>query len=193
MLQYDKGRWNGDGKFEVRSYLDRPPRLLLGAMAALQSDRQLGFDRMMDYFQSAATKFSKSAAPEFRFPGRDLDRLYKPSHSHKGKEGTDCSACGTAALEQRLERRSNHPAVHYGLIASGNAVMRSAAHRDRLRNTWGVRCFEMEAAGLGNRFPCVIIRGIGNYSDDHKNDHWQDYATATAAAYAKDLLRVVQP
>lgn len=162
-------------------------------MAALQSDRQLGVDRMMDYFQTAATKYSKSASPEFRFPGRGLDRLYRSSNLHKGQEGSDCSACGTAALQHRLERQSNHPAVHYGLIASGNADMRSAAHRDRLRDTWGICCFEMEAAGLGNRFPCVVIRGIVNYSDDHKNDRWQDYSTATAAAYAKDLLRHVQP
>jgi nucleoside phosphorylase len=162
-------------------------------MAALQSDHQSRLDKMMDYFQIAATKFSRSAAPEFRFPGRGQDRLYKPSHLHKGNEGSDCSACGTAALQPRLERQSNHPAVHYGLIASGNATMRSAAHRDRLRDTWGVRCFEMEAAGSGNRFPCVIIRGIANYSDDHKNKHWQNYATATAAAYAKDLLRHVRP
>jgi nucleoside phosphorylase len=47
---------------------------------------------------------------------------------------------------------------------------------------------ETEAAGLMNDFPCLVIRGISDYSDSHKNDRWQPYAAATAAAYAKELL-----
>lgn len=39
-----------------------------------------------------------------------------------------------------------------------------------------------------NDFPCLVIRGISDYSDSHKNDRWQPYAAATAAAYAKELL-----
>jgi nucleoside phosphorylase len=49
----------------------------------------------------------------------------------------------------------------------------------------------MEAAGLMNDFHCLVIRGICDYSDTHKNDQWQRYATATAAAYAKELLRII--
>ncbi|MBE3046948.1 hypothetical protein IMZ48_31355 [Candidatus Bathyarchaeota archaeon] len=69
--------------------------------------------------------------------------------------------------------------------------MRSSQHRDKLRDDWKVSCFEMEAAGLMDDFPCLVIRGICDYSDDHKNKIWQPYAAMTAAAYAKDLLRVV--
>jgi hypothetical protein len=49
----------------------------------------------------------------------------------------------------------------------------------------------MEAAGLMNNFPCIVIRGICDYADSHKNDRWQRYAAATAAAYAKELLAFV--
>ncbi|KAJ5195474.1 uncharacterized protein N7498_008912 [Penicillium cinerascens] len=49
----------------------------------------------------------------------------------------------------------------------------------------------MEAAGLMNDFPCVVIRGIYDYADSHKNKEWQGYAAAVAAAYAKELLLVV--
>ncbi|KAI9766873.1 MAG: hypothetical protein M1839_004741 [Geoglossum umbratile] len=41
-----------------------------------------------------------------------------------------------------------------------------------------------------NDFPCLVIRGICDYSDTHKNDRWQRYAAATAAAYAKELLQI---
>ena len=49
----------------------------------------------------------------------------------------------------------------------------------------------MEAAGLMNSFSCLVIRGICDYADSHKNKRWQSYASGTAAAYAKELLLVI--
>jgi nucleoside phosphorylase len=46
----------------------------------------------------------------------------------------------------------------------------------------------MEAAGLTNDLPCLVIRGICDYADSHKNKRWQRYAAATAAAFARMLL-----
>ena len=57
----------------------------------------------------------------------------------------------------------------------------------------GILCFEMEAAGLMDNFPCLMIRGICDYSDSHKSQQWQGYAAATAAAYTKELLSVIHP
>ena len=34
----------------------------------------------------------------------------------------------------------------------------------------------------------VVIRGICDYADSHKNDQWYPYAAAVAAACAKELL-----
>lgn len=39
-----------------------------------------------------------------------------------------------------------------------------------------------------NHFPCLVIRGICDYSDTHKNQEWQGYVAMMVAAYAKDLL-----
>ena len=83
------------------------------------------------------------------------------------------------------------PFIHYGLIASGDQVMRHGATRERLRKELNVLCFEMEAAGLMDDFPCLVVRGICDYADSHKNKRWQGYAAATAAAYAKELLSVI--
>jgi hypothetical protein len=49
----------------------------------------------------------------------------------------------------------------------------------------------MEAAGLMNTFPCLLIQGICDYADSHKNKRWQPYAAATAAAFAKELLSAI--
>jgi nucleoside phosphorylase len=91
----------------------------------------------------------------------------------------------------RAKRDTSDPAVHYGLIASANNVMRDSKTRDALREKHGMLCFEMEAAGLMSNFPCLIIRGISDYSDSHKADDWQDYAAATASAFAKEFLETI--
>jgi hypothetical protein len=44
---------------------------------------------------------------------------------------------------------------------------------------------------LMDSFPCVVIRGICDYADSHKNKRWQPYAAVTAAAYAKELLLTI--
>jgi nucleoside phosphorylase len=81
------------------------------------------------------------------------------------------------------------PTIHYGPVASGNQLLRDAKLRDSLASEAGVLCFEMEASGLMEHFPSLVIRGICDYADTHKNDQWQGYAAMTAAAYAKDVLR----
>ena len=51
----------------------------------------------------------------------------------------------------------------------------------------------MEAAGLMVHFPCLVIRGICDYSDSHENKEWQGYAAMEAAAYTNDLLCRIVP
>lgn len=51
----------------------------------------------------------------------------------------------------------------------------------------------MEAAGLMNDLPCLVIRGISDYCDSHENDDWHKYAALTAAAYARKLMLVLKP
>jgi nucleoside phosphorylase len=81
--------------------------------------------------------------------------------------------------------------VYYSLIALGNQVMRDGKTREGLHRELQVLCFEMEAAGLMDSFPCVVIRGTCDYADSHKNKLWQQYAASTAAAYAKELVNVI--
>jgi nucleoside phosphorylase len=93
----------------------------------------------------------------------------------------------------RRSRKPGKPVVHYGTIASGNQVVKDPRVRDRLGQEFGALCVEMEVAGLMNDFPCIVIRGICDYADSHKNVAWQEYAALVAAAYAKELLSVIRP
>lgn len=64
--------------------------------------------------------------------------------------------------------------------------MKNAEVRDEIsHDAGGALCFGMEATGLVNDFPCVVIRGIADYSDSHKNDDWHPYAAAMAAGCAR--------
>ncbi|KAJ4857550.1 phosphorylase superfamily domain-containing protein [Trichoderma breve] len=127
------------------------------------------------------------------------DLLFHPSYGHveadesclSDEDEDDCRRCDKSKLVRRSKRESG--LIHCGLIASGNQVIKDANLRDSLSKQFKneILCIEMEAAGLMNDFPCVVIRGIADYSDSHKNEKWQDYAAATAAACAKALLMVV--
>ncbi|EPS44183.1 hypothetical protein H072_1855 [Dactylellina haptotyla CBS 200.50] len=194
VLQYDMGKLESYGQFTIRSHLNKPPRALLTAVGTLQSEHDFRQGKMVRYLQTALECMHAKGTKNlnaYYFPGRNNDQLFKANYHHN-ETTMDCSACDPNQIEKRVDRDSDEPVVHYGLIASGNMVMRSAQRRNELRDNEGVACFEMEAAGLMDDFPCLVIRGICDYSDDHKNDLWQPYAALVAAAYAKDLLRVTQ-
>jgi nucleoside phosphorylase len=86
------------------------------------------------------------------------------------------------------QRKSDIKPIHYGLIASGDQVIKDSEIRDSLAQQHGILCFEMEAAGLMDELPTLVIRGICDYCDSHKNKRWQGYAALAAAAYAKVFL-----
>ena len=134
---------------------------------------------------------------KYRRPPAHSDQLYEADAVHppqKSNEGC-LSACHSSLAIPRRDRDNEKeldPAIHYGVIASGNKLMKDALVRDKLLGERDVLCFEMEAAGLMNHFPCLVVRGICDYSDSHKNKEWQGFAAMVAAAYAKDLLRIIQ-
>lgn len=128
--------------------------------------------------------------PAYVYQEAQNDRLFEDSYGHAG-DGNCASICDLSRVKQRSPRHSNDPEIHYGVIASGNTLVKDAKTRELLALQTGEDCicFEMEAAGLMNTFPCLVIRGICDYADSHKNDMWQRYAAATAAACAKELFR----
>jgi hypothetical protein len=125
-----------------------------------------------------------------QFSRPDKYWLFQASYDHKGKSA-DCSRCDPDQLVRRTTRETKEPVIHYGLIASGNQVMKSATTRDAVARELNILCFEMEAAGLMDQLPCLVIRGVCDYCDSHKHKQWQGYAALTTAAYIRVLLGVV--
>ncbi|RAK93795.1 Pfs, NACHT and ankyrin domain protein [Aspergillus costaricaensis CBS 115574] len=103
-------------------------------------------------------------------------------------------------LEDRLfcsrkKRKDMLPVVHLGTIASGNTVVGDGVTRDTINHRFGnsILCFEMEAAGVINTLPCLVVRGISDYADSRKNDEWRPRAIAAACSYAKALILQIPP
>jgi nucleoside phosphorylase len=184
VVQYDFGRRTPNGLQRIGS-LNSPPQKLLSAMGTVQANAMLGESTLSDHLSIL------ERIPTFQRRRAGPDLLFKAAYNHE--RGHTCDKCSVESRQPRPERESGaEVTVHYGTIASGNQVMKDAAERDRISGELGgVLCFEMEAAGLMNSFPCLVIRGISDYADTHKNYQWQAYGAGTAAAYAKELLSVI--
>ncbi|THY28239.1 hypothetical protein D6D00_04385 [Aureobasidium pullulans] len=195
-VQYDHGKAEA-GTFIRIGFLAPPPNVLLNA--ARESEvrrRRSSEDPLVTHLRRI--DISKRGLRNYNRPSSDQDHLYEPSYVHVDREKS-CKKCGCEAGE-RVDRSTddsdeniyeeddNWLTVHRGTIASGELVMRDGRQRDTLAQSDKILCFEMEAAGALNDFPCLVVRGISDYSDSHKNDKWHGYAAAVAAAYARELF-----
>jgi nucleoside phosphorylase len=184
VVQYDLGRTTPNGLERIGS-LNSPPQILLSAVSTVQANAMVSESTLSDHLSTL------ERIPVFQRLRAAPDVLFDAAYNHE--RGDTCDQCSVESRQPRPQReRGAEVVVHYGTIASGNQVMKDAAERDRVSAELdGVLCFEMEAAGLMNSFPCLVIRGISDYADTHKNYRWQAHAAGTAAAYAKELLSVI--
>ncbi|KAK1656993.1 hypothetical protein BDP55DRAFT_43077 [Colletotrichum godetiae] len=186
VIQYDFGKTGADGRIARTGSLNAPHTILLNALAKLRANDLRRKTQVLKHLSQL------SSQPEFASPGSEKDTLYDASSPHIGT--ATCAKCHPADVVDRDARATTKPVLFFGNIASGNQVMKDGQTRDRYSHELGgVLCFEMEAAGLMNNFSCIVIRGICDYADAHKNKQWQPYAAATAAAYAKELLNTIPP
>lgn len=187
VIQYDMGKDEEDEFVRVGS-MNMPPPQLVSASKRLESEPGVG-KRISDLAQMAAEKMDEPE--EWEYVGAEKDRLFTPKYPHVRGED-DCEKClqnvKKKDLAQRAVRKRTYPRIFYGNIGSGNSVVKKAFSRDTIAKRENVICFDMESAGLMNEFPCLVIRGISDYADSHKNGNWQPYAAVVAAAYAKLLL-----
>ncbi|KAL2834589.1 nucleoside phosphorylase domain-containing protein [Aspergillus pseudoustus] len=188
VIQYDLGKAIQGGKFERTGMLDRPPPMLLTAVSKLRAIHQLERSKILMFMREIGNRYPGMREALTAYHHEDL--LFEAYYRHDKPQPT-CSACDLTRLVPRPRRTFKEPVIHYGLIASGNQVIRDSELRDQLGRELGACCVEMEAAGLINNYPCLVIRGICDYADSHKNKAWQEYAAAVAAAYAKELLLVI--
>ncbi|KAJ4114784.1 hypothetical protein NW768_011338 [Fusarium equiseti] len=217
IVQYDYGK-KYPGHFAVTNTVEdtlgSANTELRSLLAVLETD--LMRDRLQDEasrhlkgLQEAAKKKRRGA--KYQYPGAEQDKLFPPtySHIHHGR----CSVCsddpnrfceaafkascaavkcdeGNLVVRERPASSSETftPEIFFGRIGSGNTVMKSGQDRDRIADAHDLIAFEMEGAGSCNQLQCIVVKGICDYADSHKNDIWQDFAAATAASVMKAIV-----
>jgi nucleoside phosphorylase len=183
VVQYDFGKERE--QFEHNGQMNSVPNQLLAYLRALKLRHRLNRTKpkYLEYLEAQMTELGK--------PDSSSDRLFPAWYNHRG--GPDCTTCDENQAQHREARKE--PQVHYGLIASGNKVMRNAEQRDKYNRDHGgiVLAYEMEAAGLMNFTPCLVIRGVSDYADSHKpvGNGWHAYAAMAAAAYAREFIEKI--
>lgn len=197
VFQYDFGRTIQAQSFQSTGFLNQPPTVLRTAVSGLRAHYESEGHQLEGAISDVLEKKPR-LRKKYKRPASDTDRLYQSHVLHTLKDESSCAAScdkDPSKLIFRFERGEDedNPMIHYGLIASANQLIKDALIRDKLAAEKDVLCFEMEAAGLMNHFPCLIVRGICDYADSHKNKEWQGYAAMAAAAYTKDLLRRIVP
>lgn len=186
-------------------------QLLTTTLEKIKTEHKISGSRIPEYLErlkqdspELASRYLKSDSLE--------DLLFDANYSHatsnfarrlagfnsffSNHEEGNCRFCDKTMTVIREPREMR---VHYGSIASVSQEIESALLRDRLNREFGgkILCIEMEIAKMKRRFlglfPCLVIRGVCDYADSHKDKEWRDHAAIMAAAYAKELLQYVPP
>lgn len=221
VVEYDFGRQFPDGFRRNRptpETLGGPNRTIRSFLSGLKTIRM--HDQLQDDLWKYQQTIQHQQNGKWRYPGTAQDLLFEANYRHKhyhqhpdttclcakcrcssdpvcGKAmEVDCrkTGCmGSLVPRYRLMAELPMPQVHFGSMASADTVMKSGEHRDEVAAIEKVMGFEMEGAGIWDVLPCVIIKGVCDYADSHKNKNWQNYAAATAASCTKAFLKYWEP
>ncbi|KAF5631917.1 ankyrin protein [Fusarium sp. NRRL 25303] len=193
VIQYDLGRQFPEGLVRKDTLLDVPGRPNLEIRGILTKLQGLRHRRQLSArIESFLDVLRQDPELHAEYPGATEDKLFQAAYRHADDQRScEQAGCkGDLVARSRLSRTDvpSKPAVHFGLMASADTVMKSGEDRDRIASAESVIAFKIEGAGVWDSFPCIVIKGGCDYADSHKSKIWQRYAAATAAAAAKAFL-----
>lgn len=175
VIQYDLVKETGS--VTIHRHDPRPPSAsLLEGVKYLQADELLDKKPWLDFIEQALLPVGSQR------PAIEADILISSTDPSK-----------IVNHPQDPNRKEGYPRVFIGSIASGNILLKDSIKRDQLRDKFKVKAVEMEGSGISDatwthEIGYLVIRGICDYCDANKNDDWQPYAAAVAAAYTRALL-----
>lgn len=191
IVQYDFGRQftkSFESKVTLLDSLPRPNNQIANFLAKLKTDK--GKATLHDKMHGYLNTLQQLPKLEACHPGTNLDILFDGKYEHQDRAlpCKEAGCCGQTVSRNRLISGTPKPAVHIGLFASGDKVMKSGAHRDALAQQEGILGLEMEGAGVWETIPCIVIKSACDYADSHKTKAFQRYSAATAASCTKAFL-----
>ena len=194
VVHYEFGAWEGRNELNPSGHMLHPSDSLLAAVNNLRAKHIRRGTMIPGILSDLRENLTEQERSEFYDPGDDDDCLFSDDYVHRDGNKLCEGLCDFTQSKRRCERgrkairEPDIPCIHYGNIGSANTLVISSEKRNELYKKHQAICFEMEAAGVMASHQALVIRGICDYADSHKNKQWQKYAAATAAAYATELL-----
>lgn len=182
------------------------PSSLLSALNQVES-------AFIDFYSGTIPRHieeAKEKAPHLRSlrlnPDRTQDILFYPNYKHVDRPetinssasvgdglGEVSAACYHCDVSQSTPRPPRDIKVHFGKTISETWVLERSTILNGLEIdfTIDMLCIEQRAAYFRTTVPYLLISGICDYGDSHKNETWQDLATANAVACAKGIVEYI--
>jgi nucleoside phosphorylase len=180
VVQHDFVKRGSGGLIEERGQKRRPSSMATQLAMVLHAEAiTAGFPDWHSRLDSLLARVSGCKRPT-------ADVLYAPNEKDRVPHPND------------PQRRPGYPRTHYGVIASGNMLVKDPYFRDDLKARLGALAIEMEGAGVADAAEAaaveyLIVRGISDYADSFKRDGWHRYASLAAATYARCLIERLPP
>lgn len=215
IVEYDFGK-QGPTTFKMSVRYSDMTEAAKSVLRTLKTNRFRLQNKARDFLSQLQQKalFTGQQA-KYNYPGATEDRLFNPAYVHRHQSsvppvcpeccislGSPCEPSGQLSCDKlgcsddyvmqrsRLEQGKTCR-VFFGRFASADRVMKSGEHRDSTANPHGAMAFEMEGSYVLGQYPCIIVKGVSDYADSHKNDVWQGYAAATAASAVRALVEEI--
>ncbi|KAL7912233.1 nucleoside phosphorylase domain-containing protein [Trichoderma velutinum] len=204
-------------KNTIEDSLGRANKDIRGMLAVFETElmRERLLAKSANYLkqlQEAARRKRRRA--KYQNPGAMQNKLFLPDYIHQHRletcktcssmssSGEICELASSASSASCADLRCDETQlvkreifeddggfnIFIGRIGSGNTVMKSGKDRDRIAAQHNLIAFEMEGAGAWDEVPCLVVKGVCDYADSHKNKQWQDFAAATGACVMKAIL-----
>lgn len=124
--------------------------------------------------------------------------IYDNEKDDDENDAINCRYCDRTRVVKRRPRETKVK-IHYGLVASKNAMIKNAQEREEInqqRLDGLALCFEMKAAGITNNHLCLIIREIcGEFFVNiiccsYADQAWQIIRIRTKIMLGRNLLQL---
>lgn len=205
LVKFDFGR-RGPAGFQTKSTL---PRISSSELEGLKKKLQASKNQLQEQIVRHLQDLQEHEPMRSTHPGHGKDRLFESSYIHTHHDSIkacrycnqklgicnrscDEIGCDDSQLIRRDRSEINTQSkLHFGIVGSSDSVIKHGIERDELAEEYGFTAFEMEAFGFCRTFPTLVIKGVSDYADSHKNDEWHSYAAAVAVASLKPALGIM--
>lgn len=210
VIGYDFGAEHDDTfkrKTAVEDVLPRAPTLITTFLNEFKTGDSRAFERVLEKTNADLQGWGD----KYKRPTPETDCVYLSAYRHKHRDATACeicsrctewhdrvceeavgASCGELGCVPDHTNDAQDTKIHFGRVASGNSVIKSARRRDKLIEEEDCIAFEMEGAGTWDICGTIVVKGVVDYADSHKNKTWRLYPAARAALCAKALIEEIE-